>query len=146
MRAPAVIGVIVLALILVLVAVGVALFNALGSGYLGQLFKPHTVMMLDLSVNLVERYKDAQGRYPETLERAKQYLKEAEVYPDMDFMGPLKMGERVRHFYYAPIEDGRRYYLFGIGLDDEPFTDDDVYPSKGATEQSDGFLEPEINA
>ncbi len=146
MRAPAVVGVIVIALILVLVAVGVALFNALGSGYLGQLFKPHTVMMLDLSVTLVERYKDAQGHYPETLESSKKYLVEGEIFPDMDFMGPLKMGERVRHFYYAPTEDGASYYLFGIGLDDEPFTDDDVYPSKSATEQSDGFVEPEINA
>ena len=146
MRSPATAGVIVVFLVASIVAGGIALFNALRAGYLGQFFRPHTVMMLDLSVELLERHKDNEGRYPDALDSAKEYLRDGEIFPDMDFMGPLKLGERVRHFYYETEEHGQVYYLFGIGLDGEPFTDDDVYPTREATENSDGFKKPEINA
>lgn len=146
MRTSTIIGIVAVTLMVVILVGGVALFNALESGHLGSLFRLHTVMMLDKSVELVERYRSSEGRYPETLARARPYLKAGEVYPDLDFMGPLKFGERVRHLYYEPGGNGKDFFLFGVGLDDKPFTGDDVYPTNSATDKSDGFKKPEIRA
>jgi len=137
---------IVVTLVTAIVLGGIALFNTLESGQLGNLFKRHTVMMLDKSVEMVERYKNAKGQYPVSLENARAYLKEGEIYPDLDFMGPIRLGERVRHFHYEQRNDGEEYYLFGIGLDGDPFSNDDVYPTSSAVDKSDGFSRLEIGA
>ena len=145
MQTSTVIGV-VATLIVVIIIGTVALFNALQSGHLGYIFRPHTVMMLDRSIEMVERYKSAWGQYPKTLGNTRTFLKEGETFPDLDFMGPLKFGERIRHLHYEPIGNGEAYYLFGVGLDDKPFSEDDVYPTNGAIEKSNGFRKLEVSA
>ncbi len=145
MQTSVIVGVVV-TLLAALIFGGIALFNALESGHLGHFLRPHTIMMLDKSIEIIERYKNTRGEYPDSLDRTKAYLKEGEIFPDMDFMGPLKLGERVRHFYYELKDNGEDYYLFGVGMDSKPFSEDDVYPTDSAIEKSDGFKKPKPGA
>ena len=145
MQTSVIVGV-VITLLAALIFGGIALFNALESGHLGHFFRPHTIMMLDKSIEVIERYKNARGEYPNSLDSTKTYLKESEIFSDMDFMGPLKLGERVRHFYYELQDNGEEYYLLGVGMDGKPFSEDDVYPTDSAIEKSDGFKKPYIGA
>ena len=132
--------------ILLLPQAGMAVMNVLKTGKLGYFFEPHTVMMLDKSVEMLERYKTDEGDYPIKLENVKDYLNESEVFIDGDFMGPMEFGEKLRPFHYERLDEENAYYLFGIGLDGVPFTEDDVYPGEGAVETSAGFRKPDSGA
>ena len=132
--------------ILLLPQAGMAVMNVMKTGKLGMFFEPHTVMMLDKSVEMLERYKTDQSNYPIKLENVKDYLSEDELFINGDFMGPMNFGEKLRPFHYERLDEGNAYYLFGIGLDGVPFTEDDVYPGEGAIETSAGFKKPSHGA
>ena len=132
--------------IVVIPQAGMAFMNVLKTGKLGFLWEPHTVMMLDKSVELLERYRSSQDEYPIKLENVKDLLKEGEVFLNGDPMGPMIMGEKLRPLHYERLEEDKSYYLFGIGLDGKPFSEDDVYPNEEAVKNSAGFKKPDTGA
>lgn len=134
------------AAIIVIPQAGMAFMNVLKTGKLGFFWEPHTVMLLNKSVELLERYKSSQGEYPAKLENLKNNLKEGEIFLNGDPMGPMVFGEKLRPFYYELIEEGGSYYLFGIGLDGKAFSEDDVYPSEEIIKNGTGFKKPDIGA
>lgn len=120
--------------------------NTLKTGTFGFFWKPHTVVILNHSTAMIERYKSEQGEYPTKLENVKDNLNEGEVFLYGDPMGPMIFGEKLRPLHYERLEEGKAYYLFGIGLDGQPFSKDDVYPDQEAIKDSVGFRKPEIGA
>jgi len=81
----------------------------------------------------VEVYRLTHGEYPDSLHALDEGQGIERNYGDTT-VGPAfsfrfwEYREPQSEFYYSRLEDGSRYHLFGIGLDGEPFTDDDVYP------------------
>ena len=101
----------------------------LDDGMLSEQFEPHSKSSLTTLVRLIEFYKQENQRYPANIEELRSSLKEGELVMTYDMAGPIKLGEKPREFYYEVIDNGERYLLFGLGSDDEPFTDDDIYPN-----------------
>jgi hypothetical protein len=70
--------------------------------------------------------KTQHGNYPESLEMLKNSLPENSmvfVYDASD----VKRGGEPRYYHYELIDDVH-YYLLGVGVDGQPFTDDDILP------------------
>ena len=66
----------------------------------------------------IEYYKTQNQTYPDSL----NYLKE---YDEFSSFIDLPKGNE---FFYQKVSDST-YYFFGIGKDEKPFTEDDLYPS-----------------
>ena len=103
-------------------------------------------MILNHSTAMIERYKNERGEYPIELENVKAILAEDEVFIYGDPMGPMVFGEKLRPLYYERLKEGESFYLFGIGLDGQPFSEDDVYPDPEVIKESVGFRKPNIGA
>lgn len=100
----------------------------------------------------IEYYKIVYGEYPGSLHELNEASEVKRNYEDLSSSAafPPVLGnsqERRHEYYYRLFNDGSSYYLFGYGLDNRPFTEDDVYPSLPA-EHSDrlGLVTPTPNA
>ncbi len=79
-------------------------------------------------VRNIEYFKLQNGVYPKSMDEIRASLKEGEMIFSFDVSGPAVMEGKQRDFYYEVINDGNNYFLFGIGVDSTPFTEDDIYP------------------
>jgi hypothetical protein len=82
----------------------------------------------------IEYYKLINGEYPPSLHELdvasglEKNYEDVSAYPLLSFS--LWNKRQPKHdFYYRRLNGGSGYYLFGFGLDDKPFSDDDVYPA-----------------
>jgi len=98
-----------------------------GDGF-GKSFEPHAISAMTSLVRHIEYYKIQNGAYPDSMDQLRKNLKEGEMVFTFDMSGPMKMGEKQRDYYYEVIGEGNNYLLFGVGSDDTPFTEDDIYP------------------
>ncbi|PLY05046.1 MAG: hypothetical protein C0625_13495 [Arcobacter sp.] len=99
-----------------------------GDGLGGKNFEPHAISAMTSLVRNIEYIKLQSGSYPKNMEEVRGNLKEGEIVFSYDVSGPMKMGQKQRDFHYEVINNGNNYLLFGVGLDAEPFTQDDIYP------------------
>jgi len=78
-------------------------------------------------VQAIEFYKTQNGHYPESLEILSNSLPENSM---VFFFDPthIQMGGEPRYYYYE-LKDQSHYYLLGVGLDEKPFTSDDILPT-----------------
>jgi hypothetical protein len=84
-------------------------------------------------VQAVEFYKVQKGRYPESLKTLEASLPKESMVFGHDPTDIHMKGE-MRYFYYQ-LRDENHYYLLGVGLDGNPFTDDDILPKVQLTSQ-----------
>ncbi|MHB9020183.1 MAG: type II secretion system protein GspG [Minisyncoccota bacterium] len=80
-------------------------------------------------VESIEYYNLQNGKYPESLDiLAKSMPKEKPVF----IYDPTKINildnTNNTTFYCQIVEEGKAYYLLGVGSDNKPFTADDILP------------------
>ena len=78
-------------------------------------------------VQVVEFYKVENGEYPESLEVLRESLPKDSLTFVLD-PTDIQIGEKSRNFYYRLVDDNH-YHLLGVGVDGQPFTDDDILPN-----------------
>ena len=86
--------------------------------------KKTALMNLETLIGEIDTYKKMNGFYPESL----AYFKN----PDKPMLNPYDILNVVNHkpgiFYqYGVLNEGRNYYLFSVGFDLLPFTNDDIF-------------------
>lgn len=84
------------------------------------------------AVQAIEFYKLQNGEYPTTLLDLQEPLQQT---PPVFIFDPTIVdvtGSQLRLFHYQVLEDGRGYYLLGVGADGKPFTSDDLVPNVNA--------------
>jgi hypothetical protein len=86
-------------------------------------FSVFTQPQMNNLIKNIEFYKVEYGTYPENLN---QLAKEDKFVQIND---PMPQGQKINHseFYYKKLN--QKYYLFSSGVDNIPFTSDDIYPS-----------------
>lgn len=85
-------------------------------------------------VQAIEFYKTQNGKYPNSLEVLRRSLPENSmvfVYDTTD----VSMSDKPRYYYYEVVDE-EHYYLLGVGVDGQPFTEDDILPKVQAIPQS----------
>lgn len=107
---------------------GVVLPSLFNNETFSKQFEPHAISAMTSLVRHVEYYKLQNNRYPKSMEELRSTLKEGEIVFSFDVSGPMRLGEKPREFYYEVINSGDNYFLFGVGSDGVPFTEDDIYP------------------
>ena len=78
---------------------------------------------MDNLIKSIEFYKVQHGHYPDSLAQIIAEDKFASIYDPIPGKPESNNGE----FYYKKLDSG--YYLFSVGIDKTPFTDDDIFPS-----------------
>jgi hypothetical protein len=87
---------------------------------------------LSFLLRYIEYFKLGHGHYPNTLEELKESNIKFKEPPFIDiFSSPWLFpigspGEQ--QYFYEVQEDGTAYYLFSVGPDKTPHTQDDIYP------------------
>jgi len=107
---------------------GVILPGMLNNTNFSKKFEPHAISSMTSLVRNIEYFKLQNGVYPKSMDEIRASLKEGEMIFSFDVSGPAVMEGKQRDFYYEVINDGNNYFLFGIGVDSTPFTEDDIYP------------------
>lgn len=130
-------------IILLGLAIGVVIVTSLSSFlfYLYQDEKKNLSLnvekstLLELSKHL-ELYKSKYQKYPDSLQKL---LKSIPPEMQNEYISTLNMlvnvskklsSDHLRETYYYKIVDQNHYYLFALGKDKQPFTDDDIYIEK----------------
>lgn len=88
----------------------------------------HSENNLTTLVRHIEYFNLQNGKYPESIDEIRGMLKEGEIVVTYDMKYNSPLDTEVREFYLEVINDGRNYLLFGLGKDNVPFTEDDIYP------------------
>jgi hypothetical protein len=77
-------------------------------------------------VQAIEFYKTQNGQYPDSLETLQKTLPENTLVFVTD-PTDVQFTEKPRNFHYK-LKDESHYYLLGVGLDETPYTSDDLLP------------------
>lgn len=91
---------------------------------------------------VLERAKEREGRYPETLDQALGVARLSSLAfdPIAPRARPGQRGAPYQYFFYRPLDGRVRYELFSMGRDGLPHTADDILPS--STEKLPGLVLP----
>jgi hypothetical protein len=73
---------------------------------------------------VVERFKDREGFYPETLNDVLGDARRSSLALDP----VMPTGSLIQYYFYRRVDDG--YHLFSMGWDGQPYSLDDVYPAE----------------
>lgn len=80
-------------------------------------------------VETIEFHKLMNGKYPESLEAlAKSMPKDKPLFVHDPTQFNTFDKTKASYFYYELLDDGKTYYLLGVGPDKKPFTADDLLP------------------
>jgi len=79
------------------------------------------------AVQSIEFYKVQNGKYPISLEVLKKSLPQGSMVNLMD-VTDVSFEHQPRYFHYELIDD-KSYYLLGLGVDNIPYTKDDILPT-----------------
>ena len=79
------------------------------------------------TVQAIEFYKVQNGKYPISLEVLKESLPQGSMVNLMDITD-VSFEHQPRYFYYELIDENT-YYLLGLGVDNIPYTKDDILPT-----------------
>lgn len=86
-------------------------------------------MQLNSLVQTIEFYKLQNGNYPESLETLRQSMLPNQTIAINDPMISTK--DDLKPFHYELLDQETAYYLFSVGKDGLPFTQDDIRPELG---------------
>ncbi|WP_374961643.1 hypothetical protein [Spongiibacter tropicus] len=115
-------------ILLSVVLYGSLAYNMFKDDNFSKAFEPHAKSAMTSLIKHIEYYKLQYGYYPESMDALRENFNEGEMVFAFDMSAPRPMGGKPRDFYYEVINDGSNYLLFGIGLDEQPFTTDDIFP------------------
>jgi hypothetical protein len=99
--------------------------------------------MLVSVIKEVEFYKLQNGEYPQSLKDVEPKGKPQGLVSIYDPSQVWLGNKAPTLFYYELTDGGANYYLFSVGSDGMPFTEDDVYPALDKTQmKSVGYIRP----
>lgn len=99
----------------------------------GGVWGKFSVTLLTRLVHTIEYYKIENGEYPVRLTKMKEELSNDSMIMIYD---PLFFFVKRQRVFYYRIIDKDHYYLFSVGVDNKPFTEDDIYPNINVKKES----------
>ncbi|WP_415397015.1 type II secretion system protein GspG [Sulfurimonas sp. CS5] len=100
--------------------------NIQRGGLYDELREKLAVTTITSLVQAIEFYKTQNGKYPKSLEALQIALpKDSMVFVNDPTGVPLT--DKPRYFHYE-LKDESHYYLLGVGIDGNPYTNDDILP------------------
>lgn len=84
-----------------------------------QIIKDLSIQKMNSIVKEIEFYKMQNNEYPDSLQQIENTY--------LGISDPAISNKKNQSFYFK--KTGMKYYLFSIGFDNKPFTNDDIYPT-----------------
>lgn len=105
-----------------------------GFKHRGGIFDDLTVQMVENQLTTIvkelEYYKIQHNVYPDSLNRLN--TNNSFIFIDDPILQKMDMNNKNTGYYYQVSDSG--YYLFSVGFDGKPFTNDDIFPKISCNE------------